>query len=258
MKVTVLGCGPSWGVPRVDGDWGRCDPANPKNRRRRAGIVVEDGGAAVLVDTPPDLREALLSCNIKRIDAVIFTHAHADHIHGVDDLRIPSWNLGRPVPAYGTAKTFADLHARFDYTIDGIRAPNASGYYYQPMIAPHEIAGNFEAAGIPVAVFEQIHGRVPSLGLRFGRFAYSTDVKELNEAAFAALDGVEVWIVDCLRRAEGHPTHSWLARSLGWIERVGPKRAFLTHMDESLDYDTLRRELPAGVEPAYDGMTIEI
>jgi phosphoribosyl 1,2-cyclic phosphate phosphodiesterase len=257
MKVTVLGCGPSWGVPKIGGDWGQCDPANPKNRRRRAGIAVEEAGATILVDTPPDLREALLACDIRRIDAAIFTHAHADHIHGIDDLRVPSWGLNRPIPAYGDAKTFATLRARFGYTIEGVRDPNASGYYYQPIVEPHEIDGGFAAAGVAATSFRQTHGRTPSLGLRFGRFAYSTDVAALDETAFAALAGVEVWIVDCLRR-EPHPTHSHLAQSLAWIERVGPKRAFLTHMDESLDYAGLRRELPVGVEPAYDGMVIEI
>lgn len=257
MKITVLGCGPSWGVPRIGGEWGRCDPANPKNRRRRAAIAVEDGGKTILVDTPPDLREALLSCNINRIDAVVFTHAHADHIHGIDDLRVPSWILGRPIPAYGTAKTFAGIHERFGYTMDGIRDPNASGYYYQPMIEAHEIAGAFEAAGVAVTSFVQTHGRTPSLGLRFGRFAYSTDVFALDEAAFVALAGVEVWIVDCLRR-EQHVTHSHLTQSVAWIERVGAARGILTHMDESLDYATLRGELPAHIEPAYDGMVIEV
>lgn len=256
MKITVLGCGPSWGVPRIGGEWGKCDPANPKNRRRRAGIVVEEAGATILVDAPPDLREGLLSCNIKKIDAVIITHAHADHIHGIDDLRVPSWILGRPIPAYSAARTFTAIHERFGYTMDGIRDPNATGYYYQPMIAPHEVDGAFEAAGIAVTSFIQTHGRTPSLGLCFGRFAYSTDVFALDDAAFAALGGVEVWMVDCLRR-EPHVSHSHLAQSLAWIERVGPKRGILTHMDESLDYETLRRELPSNVEPAYDGMVIE-
>lgn len=257
MKVTVLGCGPSWGVPKIGGDWGRCDPANSKNRRRRAGILVEEGGASVLVDTPPDLREALLACRIDRVDAVIFTHAHADHIHGIDDLRIPSWTLGRPIPAYSDAKTMAAIHERFGYTIDGVKAANATGYYYQPILERHDVDGAFVAAGVPVTSFFQAHGRAPTLGLRFGRFAYSTDVFALDDDAFAALAGVEVWILDCLRR-EPHVSHSYLAQSLAWIERVGAKRAFLTHMDESLDYAALRHELPAYVEPAYDGMVIEV
>lgn len=257
MKVTILGCGPSWGVPKIGGDWGRCDAANPKNRRRRAAILVEDAGAAILVDTPPDLREALLACEVKRIDAVIFTHTHADHLHGIDDLRVPSWGFGRPIPAYGSAASFAAIRARFGYTVDGVRDPGSSGYYYQPMLEPHEVAGGFTAARIAVTAFRQEHGRTPSLGLRFGKVAYSTDVHALDEAAFAALDGVELWIVDCLRR-EPHPTHSWLAQSLDWIGRVGPRRAILTHMDESLDYETLKSELPPHIEPAFDGMTVEV
>jgi phosphoribosyl 1,2-cyclic phosphate phosphodiesterase len=165
--------------------------------------------------------------------------------------------LNRPIPAYGDAKTFAALRQRFGYTIDGVPDPNASGYYYQPIIEPHDIEGTFEATGVAATAIHQTHGRTPSLGFRFGRFAYSTDVAALDEAAFTALAGVEVWIVDCLRR-EPHPTHSHLAQSLAWIERVGATRAFLTHMDESLDYDALRRELPPHVEPAYDGMVIEV
>lgn len=257
MRVTILGCGPSWGVPKIGGDWGQCDPTNARNRRRRAGIAVQEAGSTVLVDTPPDLREGLLSSNIKHIDAVVFTHAHADHIHGIDDLRVPSWQLGRPIPAFGDAKTMAAIHERFGYTIDGIRAAGATGYYYQPILERHDIEGTFTAAGMAVVPFRQIHGRIPSLGLRFGRFAYSTDVFELDDAGFSVLAGIDIWVVDCLRR-EPHVSHSHLAKSLAWIERVGARRAFLTHMDESMDYETLRRELPPHVEPAYDGMVIDV
>jgi phosphoribosyl 1,2-cyclic phosphate phosphodiesterase len=257
VKVTVLGCGPSWGVPKVGGDWGQCDPANPRNRRRRAGIVVEEAGAAVLVDTPPDLREALLQCGIAHIDAVIFTHAHADHLHGIDDLRVPCVLLGRSIPAFGDAATLVEIGERFAYAYAGSYHPGKAGYEFRAILEPHEVTGQFTAAGLAVTSFHQAHGRLPSLGLRFGKFAYSTDAAALDEAAFAALEGVEVWMVDCMRRAP-HPTHSHLAQTLAWIDRVGPARAILTHMDESLDYDTLRRELPKDVEPAYDGMTIEL
>ncbi|MGH6989783.1 MAG: MBL fold metallo-hydrolase [Stellaceae bacterium] len=257
MKVTILGCGPSWGVPKIGGGWGDCDPGNPRNRRRRAGIVIEEAGTTILIDTPPDLREALLATGIARLEAVIFTHAHADHLHGIDDLRIPCVLLGRSIPAYGDAATLAEIQARFGYAISGSYHPGKNGYEFRAIIEPHEVSDHFTAAGMPITAFQQDHGRKTSLGLRVGRFGYSTDVVALDEAAFAALNGVEVWMVDCMRRRP-HPTHSHLEQTLHWIARVGPKRAILTHMDESMDYATLCRELPPGVEPAYDGMTIEL
>jgi phosphoribosyl 1,2-cyclic phosphate phosphodiesterase len=254
VKITILGCGPSWGVPKIGGGWGACDPGNPRNRRRRAGIVVEDAGAAVLVDTPPDLREGLLACDIRHIDAVIFTHAHADHLHGIDDLRTLSAILGGPIPVFADDACLATIRARFPYTVDGMRGPDG-GWYYPPILDACAAAGTFLAAELKVTSFVQAHGRVPSLGVRIGPMAYSTDVKTLDEAAFAALAGVDLWIVDCASR-QPLPTHSHLAQTLGWIERVRPRRAILTHMTEDLDYETLKRELPPGVEPAYDGMVI--
>jgi phosphoribosyl 1,2-cyclic phosphate phosphodiesterase len=257
MKVTVLGCGPSWGVPKIGGGWGACDPANPRNSRRRAGIAVEEGDTTILVDTPPDLREALLATGIARIDAVIFTHAHADHLHGLDDLRIPCMLLGRSIPAYSDAPTLAEIRTRFGYAFAGSYHPGKDGYEFRAILEPHEVGESFAAAGVAVTAYRQDHGRKHSLGLRIGPFAYSTDVTALDEAGFQALDGVDVWIVDCMRR-EPHPTHSHLEQTLRWIAEVRPKRAILFHMDESLDYDGLRQELPPHVEPAYDGMVIEL
>ncbi len=252
----MLGCGPSWGVPRIGGQWGACDPGNPRNRRRRCSVMVEEGGARLLVDTSPDLREQLLDAGVAAIDAVLLTHAHADHLHGIDDLRTVNRLMGHEIPLYADAETMAEVEQRFGYIFAPIN-PEARSSFYKPALARRIIDGPFAAAGLPVVPFVQGHGFSTTLGFRFGRFAYSTDVIDLDDAAFAALDGVEVWIVDCIRRAP-HVTHSHLEKTLGWIERLGPRRAVLTHMDESLDYETLRRELPSGVEPGFDGLTIEV
>ena len=256
MRVTMLGCGPSWGVPRIGGHWGACDPLNPKNRRRRVSVLVEEGGAVLLIDTSPDLREQLLAADVQRIDAVLFTHAHADHLHGIDDLRSVNWLMRSGIPIFAGAQTLAEINARFGYVFDPVK-PDRRSAYYKPVLEPHVIDGPFSAAGIPVMPFVQDHGFSQTLGFRIGGFAYSTDVVDLDEAAFAALRGVEFWIVDCIRREE-HVTQSHLAKTLGWIERVKPRRAALTHMDESLDYATLCRELPRGVEPGHDGLVVEL
>jgi phosphoribosyl 1,2-cyclic phosphate phosphodiesterase len=255
MRVTMLGCGPSWGVPRIGDDWGACDSKNPKNRRTRCSLLVEDAGQTMLIDTPPDLRQQLLTARVKRIDAVLFTHAHADHSHGIDDLRSVNRMVGKPMPIYGSPHTMGELRARFRYIFADVdtKAP----VFYKPAVEPHEIAGPFTAAGMAVVPFEQDHGFSKTTGFRIGRVAYSTDVVMLDEAAFAALQGVELWVVDCIRE-KAHPTHSHLERTLSWIDRVKPRRAILTHMDESLDYESLRRALPPGVEPGFDGLAVEL
>ena len=256
MRVTMLGCGPSWGVPRIGGHWGDCDPADPRNRRRRVSALVEEGGASLLIDTSPDLREQLLAAGVKRIDAVLFTHAHADHLHGIDDLRSVNWLMQSGIPVFASAQTLAEINSRFGYVFDAVKSGRQS-IYYKPVLEPNAVDGPFIAAGVRVMPFVQDHGFSKTLGFRVGDFAYSTDVFELDEAAFAALRGVEVWIVDCIRRTP-HVTHAHLEKALGWIGRVKPRRAVLTHMDESLDYATLLRELPPGVEPGYDGLVIEL
>lgn len=255
MRVTVLGCGGSTGVPMIGNRWGRCDPANPRNRRLRASILVEQGGAAVLVDTSPDLREQLLAAGVARLDAVVWTHVHADHCHGIDELREINRLMHRPIPVFGEAGVLEELKRRFGYCFKPLE-PEVT-FYYRPVLEPRVIAGPFGIDGIEVVPFEQDHGYSTSLGLRFGTFAYSTDVVRLDDRAFAALEGVDVWVVDCVRE-EPHPVHSHLEQTLAWIERVRPKRTILTHMGPGLDYDELRSKLPAGVEPAYDGMVIEL
>jgi phosphoribosyl 1,2-cyclic phosphate phosphodiesterase len=254
MKVTVLGCGPSWGVPALGPDWGRCDPADPRNRRRRCSLLVESRGTNLLIDLAPELRQQLLDADVARVDAALLTHAHADHLHGIDDLRMAS-PLERPeIPLFATPETLREVEQRFGYAL---RPVPPDRRVYRPALTPHEVVGRFVAAGLPVVPFTQSHGYSLTTGYRIGALAYSTDVVELDEAAFAVLAGVELWVVDCLRRT-AHPTHSHLAKTLAWIARAKPRRAVLTHMDQSLDYRELTAELPPGVEPGYDGLAIEL
>jgi len=250
MKATILGCGTSGGVPRIGNVWGACDPANPKNRRRRVSILVQQGGTQVLVDTSPDLREQCLAAGISRLDGVLYTHDHADHTQGIDDLRGVSLAMRRKVDVWANAETEATLLHRFPYVFQ-----SAEGY---PAIAEmHRIDGPVRIGNIEARPFRQLHGPMETLGFRFGDLAYSTDLVDLPEESFAALAGLKVWIVDALR-PQPHPTHAHLALTLEWIRRVRPERAILTHMTWDMDYATLQAELPPGVEPAYDGMVVEI
>lgn len=254
MRVTMLGCGGSGGVPLITGDWGRCDPGNPKNARRRPSILVEHGGTVVLVDTGPDFRNQLLDAGCDRLDAILYTHAHADHVHGIDDVRALNYAMRRPIDAYATAETLEEIAARFDYAF---RPIEPGGGFYRPQLAPRPIDGAFTVGELDIVPFRQDHGVCVSTGFRFGRFGYSTDVVRLDDAAFETLAGVEVWIVDCLR-LEPHPTHAHLERTLEWIDRLAPKRAILTHMNHSVDYADMASRLPRGVEPGFDGLVIEI
>lgn len=261
IRVTILGCGGSRGVPVVSQGWGDCNPANPKNRRTRSSILVEridqagQGRARLLIDTSPDLREQMLANNICTLDAVLWTHAHADHAHGIDELREICQLRCAPLPAYGHGLHLAELKQRFGYCFEEL----PDGYpYYRPVLRANAVTGAFEAPGGLVRSFVQDHGYSLTLGYRIGDFAYSTDVVRLDEAAFAALAGVKVWVVDCQRIAPPHPVHAHLDLVLGWLDRVKPERAILTHMDQTMDYDAVCRILPESVEPAYDGMVIEI
>lgn len=254
MRITILGCGSSNGVPHIGNRWGDCDPANPKNRRTRPSIFIEVAGTNILIDTSPDLREQLLRANVERIDAVFWTHQHADHVHGLDDLREVCRLMERPVETYALKEHQDEIGSRFGYAFK----PLPEGHsFYRPVLNPHLIEGPFEINGMPVVPFLQDHGWQTTVGFRIGNFAYSTDVVRLDEAAFAALEGVETWIVDCVR-IEPHPVHSHLAQSLGWIERIKAKRAYFTHMGEAMDYASLMARLPKGVEPAYDGLVFEV
>lgn len=263
MRFTILGCGSSPGVPRIDGAWGACDPANPRNRRRRCAMLVQrlgaDGGQTdVLIDTGPDLREQMITTGLTGLDGVLLTHDHADHTHGIDDLRILSYNRRHLIDVYFDAATGAIVRRRFDYCF---ATPEGSAYppiIRGHVIAPGEAISIAGAGGAIVAVpFRQLHGDISSLGFRFGGLAYSSDLHHLPDESLPMLEGLDVWILDALRYTR-HPSHFSVEQALEWIARVKPKRAILTHMHMDLDYETLRRELPEGVEPAYDGMCIEL
>ena len=262
MRITLLGTGGSAGVPLIGGadgagDWGACDPAEPRNRRTRASIVVQSGeGARLLVDTGPDLRAQLLACRIPRVDAIVYTHAHADHITGIDEIRILNRLVDRPLDAFATRPTLGELTRRFAYAFRPWDPPN----FYRPVLVAREVAvgDTIEAAGMAVRLFTQEHGRIESLGLRIGGFAYSTDVHTLDDAAFAALAGIDTWVVGCFLRQGPHWTHADLPTVLQWVDRVRPRRTVLTHMGTDMDWAWLAAHLPPGVEAGHDGMVLDV
>jgi phosphoribosyl 1,2-cyclic phosphate phosphodiesterase len=257
-KVTILGCGGSGGIPMIGPNWGRCNPENPKNRRRRVSVLLEHPSAKILFDTSPDLRMQMLDAEIGSIDAVFYTHDHADHTHGIDDLRFLKPRSGGTIDTYGSAETLGALTTRFGYIF--AQSTKGSGHLYKPFLTPHEIAvpSRFDVHGIPVDAFEQEHGfGSKTTGFRVGNMGYSTDVVSLPEAAFDLLHGIDLWIVDCLR-FEPHETHANFDLAMAWIDRIKPKHAILTHLNHMMDYDDVARRCPPGVEPGYDGLTIEI
>lgn len=261
MKITLLGVGGSAGLPQIGGvdgagDWGLCDPSEPRNRRTRSSIVIETSDSKrILVDTSPDLRLQLTAARIPRIDAIIFTHAHADHIAGLDEVRILNRIAGRPLPAYADERTWNELHARFDYAFKPWTPPA----FYRPVMDVHliEPGQTIDIAGEKITIFNQDHGFIPSLGLRMGDIAYSTDVVRLDDAALAALAGIKIWVVDCFTAGPPHPTHANIDQVLAWAEKLKPKRVILTHMGPDMDYASLCANLPPGIEPGFDGMIIE-
>lgn len=253
MKVRILGCGTSSGVPRIGNDWGACDAAEPRNQRTRVSILVEHEGTRILVDTGPDMRAQLLAAQVASFDAVIWTHEHADHVFGIDDLRQVFHALGRPVPGYARPDTRAALEKMFGYVFHGRRG-------YPPVVAMHDLPDALQIGGITLRVVDQPHGSITSAGIRFDAagqsIGYATDISGMTSDMRTIYEGLDIWIVDALRRAP-HPTHPNLTQALQWIEELAPRRAVLTHMDHSMDYATLRAELPAGVEPGFDGLELE-
>jgi len=262
LQFTILGCGSSAGVPRPALGWGHCDPNNPKNRRRRTSLLVErrtSGGVTrVLVDTSPDLREQLLDANVDWLDGVFYTHEHADHTHGIDDLRSLFIKRRQRVDVYLDDSTAAMMHSRFAYCF---HSPPGSGY--PPIATEHRLTPGAPVTvtgqGGPITVlpFLQDHGEISSLGFRFGGLAYSCDLSGIPAPSLDALGGLDVWIVDALRYIP-HPSHFSVEDALHWIERMKPRRAVLTNLHADLDYEVLRAKLPSHVTPAFDGMTLAL
>jgi phosphoribosyl 1,2-cyclic phosphate phosphodiesterase len=250
VKVRILGSGTSSGVPRIGNDWGDCDPNEPRNRRTRASILVEHEGTRILVDTGPDMREQLLAAGVGRVDAILWTHDHADHTMGIDDVRQLFHARGSPVPAFARSETLAILQQRFGYVFQGRGG-------YPATVAANELPDTLTIGGITIRVTDQPHGAIRSAGLRFeagGKaIGYATDFNVMTDAMRALYAGVDVWIADALRRRP-HPSHPTLGEVLGWVEELEPRRTALIHMDQSMDYRRLGTELPAGVEPGFDGL----
>lgn len=262
MRATILGCGASGGVPRIGGHWGNCDPQNPKNTRRRCSILVEKTGekgtTRVLVDTSPDLRMQLIDAGVGEVDAVIYTHEHADHTHGVDDLRQIAFNTQRRTDVYMTERVWKHLVPKFSYCFE-----SPPGSFYPPILNACEITPykhfSIEGKGGEIKIFpmNQQHGSITSLGFRFGDFTYSTDVNEFPPETIKALHGTKIWVIDALR-FNTHKTHFNVETALSWIDRIKPQRAFLTNMHHDLDYEALKAMLPPHVEPSYDGLSFAI
>jgi phosphoribosyl 1,2-cyclic phosphate phosphodiesterase len=261
LRFTILGCGASPGVPRITGDWGECDPGEPRNSRTRSSALVErigdEGTTRVLIDSGPDVRVQLIAARVTELHAVVYTHSHADHVHGIDDLRAFWMTMHKPLMIYSDDETQLRLDQGFGYCF---WSPPDSPY--PPFLVRTAIragdAFTIDGPGGPLDLLpvEQIHGTISSLGVRVGPLAYSCDFNDLPPDTCAALGGLELWVMGALRRRP-HPSHSSLSEAIEWIARIAPKRAVLTHMTNELDYQTLRRELPPSILPAYDGLSFE-
>ena len=264
MRITMLGCGTSVGVPSLGpAGWGACDATNPRNFRQRCALLVEKEGFTLLVDAGPDIRRQLLAASVKRLDAVLITHCHSDHIAGMDDLRPYYFVEGRKIPVYATAGDLEILTDKFGYLFE---KHEHSPSYFMPSLEAREISadstlrleGAEAGAGVEVRVVRQHHGRLDSLGFVFdGRAGYSTDVVDFPEASFEYLTGLDVWIVEMLREAP-HSAHAHFELTMEWVKRCRPRRAILTHLGLESDYETLRAKCPEGVEPGYDGLVVEL
>jgi len=254
IEVTILGCGSSGGVPLIGNIWGPCDPNDSRNIRRRVSILVKINKKTFLVDTSPDLRMQMLDANVKDVDAVLYTHSHADHVHGIDDLRAFCWQRkdNKPLPIYSDQYTIDQITKRFDYAFE-----NKYGPAVPSLVANTISIGHNTIQGVNVQAIKQIHGKGFSLGYRFDNVAYSTDVNDMPDESMEQLKNLDLWIVDCVRY-EPHYSHSHFDQTIEWIKKLKPKKAILTHMGHWLDYNELKNKCPDNVVPGIDGMVIKI
>lgn len=254
MKIRILGSGTSSGVPRIGNDWGDCDPLEPKNRRSRCAILIESDGERLLVDCGPDLREQLLAAGVARLDKVIVTHDHADHCHGIDDLRQVAQHIGRQVPLHARSQVLERLRNRFAYLFQDVGI-------YRAVVEPVPIVGEMQLGRAQLRFVDQPHGGITSLGIQAGEggrsFGYAIDFHDFTPDMRALYDRVDVWICDCLRETP-HPTHAHLDAVLGWARELNVGQLLLTHLDKSMDYATLVARLPDWAAPAYDGQELEL
>lgn len=255
MKVTVLGCGASAGVPLIGCECLTCSSDSLKNKRTRASILIESDTTRILIDTSPDLRQQALANGFNSVDAILYTHAHADHMHGIDDIRSLNYNLGASIPAYANAATMSYLQNSFAYVF---QAPKPEFGWFRPSMTANVIeAGKQITIGdIDIMPFNQSHGKIYSLGFRVGNFVYSTDVKAFPPESEQYLQGLDIWLLDCLTDQRPMPSHAHLELSLQWVENYKPKHTVLTHLSHSLEYDALNKATPRNVEAAYDGMVL--
>ncbi len=256
VSVTILGCATSSGVPTIHEGWGNIDGHNPKNHRLRACIAIQTADCHVLVDMGPDLHQQLVRYQRIDFDAVFCTHEHADHIHGIDELRWVCMKNNRDLPLYTTKRTMDALYKKFAYALKPL--PEGKNFYARPVLTPHIVTDSITINASHFTIIHQKHGKnVDSIGFRIGDFAYCTDVVDFEPQQFKKLQGVKVWVVDALRYTP-HPTHAHVDKVLQWMDMLQPEKTYLTHMNHHMDYDTLMRELPDGVEPAYDGLCIDL
>lgn len=257
MKVTILGCGSSAGSPIIGCQCSQCTSQDPKNHRTRVSLLVEVHGKNILIDSSPDLRQQALREGITRIDAVLYTHDHADHTNGLDELRSFNYLAKDVIPIYGDPHTLQTLKERFGYAFQ----PKPENLWYRPCLVPHAFVdkpvGDFLLFGIKISYYELGHGKSKTYGYRIGNFAYSTDCDAIPGHSFAALSDLDLWIVDCLRYEPSY-SHAHLDLTMSWINHVRPSQAILTHMSHDLDYQTLKASLPDRTKPGYDGLSFEL